>query len=182
MLVCIGGFPGSGRNRLASDVLEATGWHYASFISIKRSLSVRRAHVLVRPSRGTPYSDELLNLTYKQILGEFPMLSKMYPDAIVGDNFSREAPRELFFKEAEKYFGRPMIIWADSSIEESEKRMKEVVTDARKLETRLKLSREMRQLFQPFTRPVLTVRYLDDSKAAVQKVVDSVKAMGGSIT
>jgi len=177
MLVCIGGFPGSGRNRLAEDISKATNWHYQSLSPLKRAFSIRGIHTAVRPHKGTRYSDELMMLTYKHITGEFPILSRMYPDMILKDHFTREVPREYFFREASSYFRNLLIVWVDATLEESEQRLHTVLADQpKKLQNRLRLIREMNASFQPFTRPVSIVRYMEDPNAAVEKVLALISA------
>jgi len=101
----------------------------------------------------------------------------MYPDMILKDHFTREVPREYFFREASSYFRNLLIVWVDTTLEESEQRLHTVLADQpKKLQNRLRLIREMNASFQPFTRPVSIVRYMEDPNAAVEKVLALISA------
>ena len=168
MLICIGGFPGSGRNRLSEALASALDFHYFRLAPFKQHPLFMREHILLHKG-GTAYSDELLLRIYKHVVSHFRQLSKMYPDMIIKDHFMREVPREFLFTEAEKYFGPPLIIWTESSQEESTSRLHEVLdTKKRKLETRLKIQDDIRARFEPFTRPVHSVQYINNSAALDQ--------------
>ncbi|MSU73802.1 hypothetical protein EXS56_01550 [Candidatus Kaiserbacteria bacterium] len=176
MLICIGGFPGSGRNRFSHDLSKALGFYNHPLNEIKHSPSFKRIHGATRPSPVAPYSDDLLTQVYQEVASSFSVLSKMYPDIIMKDHFHREVPREVLFREAEKHFGPPLIVWTDASLEVSTGRLEEVlVEDKKKLARDLKLSQVMRADYQPFTREIYTVDYNSNPAAAVEQVLELVK-------
>ena len=173
MLICIGGFPGSRRKRLTHELSKALGFYIYPLRRTKHSLSLEGLHKLTRPARNVPYSDEMLVQVYRKVGEDFPLLSKMYPDIIVKDHFHREVPRELFFKVAEQYFGPPLIVWAESSEEQSAARLGGRLTGKqKKLASKLALEEAMRRDYQPFKREIHTVDYVSDPEAALKHVLD----------
>jgi len=175
MIICIGGFPGSGRRRLTHDLSKALGFYIYPLRETKRKPSFKKLHKLIRPARGSPYPDGTLMEIYKRIVADLPLLSKMYPDIIIKDHFHRETPREFFFGEAEKYFGPPLIVWVEASAERSAARLRDVLAEKKKLTARLAVMETMRRNYQPFTREVHTIDYMGDPEAAVKHVLELVK-------
>lgn len=176
MIICIGGFPGSGRRRLTHDLSKALGFYIYPLGETKRKPSFKGLHKFIRPARGSPYPDGILIQIYKRIVADFPLVSKMYPDIIVKDHFHREIPREFFFAEAEKYFGPPIIVWVDASTEQSVARLRDVLTSKeKKLAARLAVMETTRRDYQPFTREIHTVDYTANAEAAVRHVLELVK-------
>lgn len=174
MLLCVAGFPGSGRNRLSEIVSREMGFAHESFRDLKHRDSIKKLHRTTNV-RGTPYADDILMQIYKEVVEEFPIRSRMYPDLIVRDHFCREAPREYLFKEAEKYFGDVHVVWVDATLEESEARLREVVVEQDRFMRRVHLLHELHKLFQPFTRPVLSVSYYKNPEQAVRDTLEYIK-------
>lgn len=165
MLICIGGFPGSGAHFLAEELSRALGFYYFPLSELKRDPLIIREHRL-NPKRAPGFSDELLLRLYRQATSHFRLKSKLYPDTIIRDEFTREIPREVFFKEAEKYFGPPLVIWVDSSEEEEAPFLKMVLKAKPEiLNIKLWLQRDARARFEPFTRPIHSLRYLNNPAA-----------------
>src|SRR4051812_42798305 len=113
MLICVGGFPGSGRSRLCKALSASLRFYEYPVPEVKHTLSIEYVHKITASRSSTPYSDELLLQVYKKIVADFQLLSKMHAGLIVSDVFYRNVPRELLFNESEKYFGNPLIVWAE---------------------------------------------------------------------
>lgn len=176
MLICVGGFPGSGRNRLSRDLSKALGFYNYPLSEIKHSPAFKRMHRGARASPVAPYSDDLLVRVYREAVSSFPVLSKMYPDIVMKDHFHREVPREFLFSEAKKYFGSPLIVWTDASFETSAARLEEVLVGRKKrLGRDLGLSEAMRADYQSFAREVHTVDYNNNPAGALEQVLELVK-------
>ena len=165
MLICIGGFAGSGRNRIAKELAKVLGFHNFNLTRLKKQPLIRHEHRITHEKLFS-YSDELLLRIFRSAVSNFQQLSKMYPDMIVADYFTREIPREFLFNEAEKYFGPPLIIWMDSTEEESIVRLNELYgTKQNILKNKRLIQSNIRARFQPFTRSVHNIRYINNPAA-----------------
>lgn len=115
MLICLGGFLGSGRKLLARIIAEKYGLHYYDIDAHKmHRLIVSTGGRGVRDVPVQPTTDEYRMQIYRNVLADFSRLAKMYPDIVVDDAFHRRLPRETFLKEARKYFGSVVFVWIDS--------------------------------------------------------------------
>jgi hypothetical protein len=171
MSVCVGGFHGSGRNRLAAALSRALGDRYFSTEELAENPLFMQQHVLTRSEKETGFSDEILLRIYRKVAADFKLDSKMHPDMVIQDCFTREIPREFLFAEVDKYFGPPLIIWIDSTREEEIKRLHQMFSsNEKKLKSILALSADIRAHFQPFTRPVQTIHYWGNPNALEQAV------------
>jgi hypothetical protein len=111
MLVVLGGLLGSGRRPLAEKLADKYGLYHYDIDGKK----------LWRPSpdkRGNfkvlqPSTDAERLTIYRTALREFPLLSKMYPNAVVDESFHREIPRKYFLLEARKYYSPVIFVWVD---------------------------------------------------------------------
>ena len=114
MLICLGGFLGSGRRILARKLAEKHQFHLYNIGSKKIHRHVFKKNGRVKEVVLQPNTEKLRLFLYERIIEDFPRLSKMHPDTIVNDEFHRETPREYFLAEARKYFGTVVFIWIDS--------------------------------------------------------------------
>lgn len=114
MLICLGGFLGSGRRILARKVANKYGLHLYDAESKKAHLHVFDKNGRVKEVLQRPTTDELRRFLFSRIIEDFPKLAKMYPDMIIHDAFHRAKPRTYFFAEAKKYFDPVVFIWIDS--------------------------------------------------------------------
>lgn len=173
MLICLGGFLGSGRKILARGLAQKRGFHYYD-------LDQKKIHEFVPDASGSMMSvvrggqsDEMRMLTYKHALAEFPSLAKMHPDMVMDDAFHRDAPRDYFFSEAKKYFKDVVFVWIESDDAGAEGRIRAMIE--RKmikgpLERELR-RREMSKIhFQAFTEQPLVFRFENSVDAAVEKL------------
>ena len=176
MLICIGGFPGSGSHFLAEALSKTLGFHYFSLDHLKEHPLFMQEYMFTRTRRGSDFSDETLLRMYQEAASRFNLDSKMYPDMIIRDHFAREIPREYLFNEAEKNFGTPLIIWADSSKEEEILFLKEALQAKQEvLKRKLSIVGDIREHFQPFTRPVHSIHYVNNP-AALDEALALVRA------
>ena len=175
MLICIGGFPGSGVHYLADALSKKLNFHNFPLLELKQDPLLMQRH-RVEENIYPGFSDKILLQIYKKAATYFRMTSKMYPDIIIRDYFAREIPREFLFKEAEKYFGPPVVIWAASTSEEEVQTLHEALheKDQARLKVMLRLQSDIRARFEPFTRPVQEVRYVNNA-AVIDEVLTLIR-------
>lgn len=127
MLICLGGFLGSGRRILARKLAERHRFHLYDIGSKKIRRHVFKKNGRVKEVALQPNTEELRLFLYQRIIEDFPRVSKMYPDTIVNDEFHREMPREYFLSEARKYFDPVVFIWIDSDEIHAKGRLRHMV-------------------------------------------------------
>jgi predicted kinase len=179
MLIVFGGFPGSGRRKLAKEAAKRLGYHY---YDIDQKKLLRRIHTKegVREWMAHPNSDDQRLLLNSKVVADFRMLSKMYVNVVLDDIFHRALPREEFFAKAQKYFGTLLFVWIELNDESAKERL---CRRGPPYSERAVRRRELAQKeFQAFTVPVPIFSFagsVDDAQGTfyefIRKGVDAVQ-------
>ena len=172
MIILLGGFLGSGRRVLARKIAKRLGFYYYNIERKKLRAFKFNTNREVRHRTIQPRSDVERRRMYAQVVEEFPLLSKMYPDIVIDDAFHRAGPREYFFSEAKRYFRDMVFVWVDSDekwvgerfVHMLKKKVIRSIEDAR----RRRLSAKKR--FQPFKDEPIT--FISGSIADREKDVE----------
>ena len=114
MLVVLGGLLGSGRRVLARKLAEQQHFHLYDM-----DAKYPHRHVFDETGRAKEvtvrlHTDEARLSLYKRVLEDMPKLSKMHPNIVLEDPFTRAKPRDAFFNAARKHFDRVVFVWIDS--------------------------------------------------------------------
>ncbi len=172
MLICIGGFPGSGKHALARYVAEHLGYYYYDINQKKLPypvLTQRGVHEKLQQ----PDTDEKRTLLYQRIVKDFPLLSKMYPDMVIDSAFHRIHPRDAFFREARQYFDDVLVLWVESDAQEG------AWQGIDNSEASVRKEKLIRKEFQPFDVPVPTFSYSGSIDAAQEAFCEFVRKESG---
>lgn len=176
MLICLGGFLGSGRRILAKKLAAKLGYYYYDID--EKKLHDTRVSLVRRPKvkRIHPGTDEQQVALYDQVLREFPRLSKMYPNVVVQDSFHRAKPREYFFSAARRSFDRIVFVWVGSDekfVEDRLMHMREIGIIHNVHRTYARREREIAE-FEPFSESPLTFNHTISSDDAAARLVELV--------
>jgi hypothetical protein len=113
MLVCLGGFRGSGRKYLAKQLSKRHGLHYYD-TTTKKSHKLRfKRDGSVKQQLNNPATDEYRTHVYSRVLADFQLVSTMHSDVVLEETFHRNGPRNFFLTEAAKYFKPVIFIWIE---------------------------------------------------------------------
>lgn len=168
MLICLGGFVGSGRRILAEKIAEQLKFHYYN----TQEKVIRHT---VRPGEknvsANPYfiSDQDKTFLYKRVLADLPLLSKMHSGIVVDDEFNRAGPRNQFFSEVKKYIHTVAFVWIDCDDEYVENNLRIMTLRKRipSIQQGLRKRALEQKEFEPFATPQRTFRpQLANDKAA----------------
>ena len=167
MLVVLGGFIGNGRGFLGPLLAKEMGFYYYPLLEKKKQLYLDNKHRLHERIM-EPSTDPARAQLYREVLKDFRLLSKMYPDVIVEDTFHREKPREFFLQEARRYFSPVVFVWIESPDEtavarlQRAERIKLVPSAAKAIHTRSKTMKE----FEPFSGALIFFHRISNRAAA----------------
>lgn len=145
MLVCLGGFAGSGRSDLAGALAERLGWHRCDTRSDFPTLT-----------------DAYRLFFFKGLARTFPLLATMHANVILSAPLHRRKPREFLLREAEKQFGQVLFIWVERDGPEATPRLAQRAA-------------RMKKEFEPFENNPLVFRHygpLEDSAARLTEIVE----------
>ena len=127
MLICLGGFIGSGRKRLAHKLAQKAGYFYYDMESIKPHQIGFDRRGLVRDIVIGPQTDRARMLVYRRVAASLPLLAKMHTDVVLEDSFHRKESREFLFTEAQKYFGKVVFVWIDGTEQMARQRVAHMI-------------------------------------------------------
>lgn len=176
MLICLGGFFGSGRRILAHRLSARLGFHYYDLDAKKFHRYDITPNKTVRERIQQPNSDKERMRIYDNALKDFPLASKMYHDVILDDAFHRQEPREYFLKEARNYFDQVILVWVESDEASLEGRFIEMKRRGliRNVESAMRRRKRAERNFQEFAVPPLTFRHTtsdDEATEALARLV-----------
>jgi hypothetical protein len=123
MLLVLGGSIGSGRNMLAQQFSQRSGFHQYDLQGkrMQRRVFDDEGRVHEYPQRSS--TDEMRVALYRTALRDLPMLSKMHRDVVVHDGFHRKIPREYFLQAAASYFDPVVFVWIESDEDVAQRRI-----------------------------------------------------------
>lgn len=180
MLICLGGFLGSGRSILAHRLADRSDVHYLD-LEQKKFSTITFENNQMQMRVVEPNTDALRMQCYGRAAGEFPMLAKLYPHVVVHDAFHRAKSREYFFSEAKKSFPHVFFIWIDApdiSVTNRLIYMKEkgIIKSIPAAQARRK---KTIQDFEPFTTPPLTFRLGSSDRVGLERFQEFLKTNTG---
>ena len=123
MLIVLGGLKGSGRRSLAQELARQRGFHW---YDTKRHRM--RGHFFKKDGTIEEYLTQVSGdvghlFLLGKVVGDLPLLSKMYPDAVLDYPFNRRASREYFLDEAQHHFAQVLFVWVHSAEERAHERL-----------------------------------------------------------
>jgi hypothetical protein len=164
MLVVLGGISGTGRKALAREVAERLGAHYYD-IDAHRMTLYERHEGAIRERKQPVRTEELRLGMLKRVLDDFKLVSKMYPDTVVENNFHHAKPRGYFLAGAAEYFEPVVFVWVDVPDQEASGRFERMYErDATKVERAMRRRQRMKDRLEPF--PPRTIVFVNDLPAA----------------
>lgn len=184
MLICLGGFLGSGRRILARRLSTRLKFYYYDTESKKlhRHTFNKSGHVREETQHSTTDKEQLF--IYEKILKDFPLISKMHRDVVIDDSFHRAKPREYFLVEARKYFDTIVFVWIDSDEEHVANRFRLMQITGMTNGIRGALQRREREQkeFEPFESSPLTFHHALSNDKAAGRLIELIRTEAPEIT
>ena len=128
MLICIGGFWGSGSRELEKKLIRK-GFHSIDISNYHEKRGFIDKDGLFRERAVPPKSDDDRMRLFRRLIEDFPRLSKMYPNIVIRATLHRSAPRRYLVSGARPYFDRVHLAWLSCSQEVRERRAREWISE-----------------------------------------------------
>jgi predicted kinase len=172
MLVCLGGFPGSGSKALGQKISEIYGHVYFDMEQNKfRRYQMKNG--LMKTETVQPRTDAAQVLIYDRVVMQFPLIAKMHDVVIARDVFTRAVPRGHFLKQAAQYFDPVVFVWVTCDEESAVSRFEKMydMGVVKSVDDALRRRKRGMKIFQEFSAPPLVYHNASSDEVGAREVM-----------